>query len=120
MIQPAQPVHTFNIQQRRLAPNRLAPRPQRARFQHCASGPGFTCSFLCRITVVNPKGTGMMQAQLTMSCRRLSSVRCTLLSFVACVSFHFSAQAEPLDNGIDPANLGKGDWIYFLEAATNK
>ncbi|MBI3853998.1 MAG: fibronectin type III domain-containing protein [Verrucomicrobia bacterium] len=25
-----------------------------------------------------------------------------------------------LDNGIDPANLGKGDWIYFLSQATNQ
>lgn len=24
------------------------------------------------------------------------------------------------DGGIDPANLGKGDWIYFMNAATNK
>lgn len=24
------------------------------------------------------------------------------------------------DGGINPANLGKGDWIYFLNAATNK
>lgn len=24
------------------------------------------------------------------------------------------------DGGIDPANLGKGDWIYFMSAATNK
>jgi hypothetical protein len=24
------------------------------------------------------------------------------------------------DGGVNPANLGKGDWIYFLDAATNK
>ncbi len=28
--------------------------------------------------------------------------------------------AQALDNGVDPANLGKGDWIYFLNAATNR
>lgn len=28
--------------------------------------------------------------------------------------------ARALDNGIDPFNLGKGDWIYFMSAATNK
>ncbi|MDB6121456.1 MAG: D-alanyl-D-alanine carboxypeptidase precursor [Pedosphaera sp.] len=26
---------------------------------------------------------------------------------------------QVLDNGIDAANLGKGDWIYFMSAATN-
>jgi hypothetical protein len=103
-----------------LAAKRLATRRQLASFQHDASDRGFTCSFLCRITVVSPAGTGMMQAQLTMSCRRLFAVRCALLSLVACVSLHRCAQAQILDNGIDPANLGKGDWIYFLEAATNK
>ena len=25
-----------------------------------------------------------------------------------------------LDNGVDPNNLGKGDWIYFMSQATNK
>jgi hypothetical protein len=24
------------------------------------------------------------------------------------------------DGGIDPANLGKGDWIYYTSMATNK
>ena len=24
------------------------------------------------------------------------------------------------DGGIDPANLGKGDWIYYMSAATNR
>src|SRR3954470_13188640 len=55
-----------------------------------------------------------------MTGRHLSAVRYVLLSFVACVSLLLNAQAQPLDNGIDPANLGKSDWIYFLEAATNK
>src|SRR3954470_16365074 len=26
---------------------------------------------------------------------------------------------QVLDNGVDAANLGKGDWIYFMSAATN-
>jgi len=33
----------------------------------------------------------------------------------------FSRAAAVLrDGGIDPANLGKGDWIYFMSAATNR
>ncbi|EEF61713.1 fibronectin type III domain-containing protein [Pedosphaera parvula] len=36
----------------------------------------------------------------------------------AMASNHLSAQS--LDNGVEPANLGKGDWIYFLSTATNK
>jgi hypothetical protein len=32
-----------------------------------------------------------------------------------------AAGAQPIrDGGINPANLGKGDWIYFLSAATNR
>src|SRR5262245_35996563 len=31
-----------------------------------------------------------------------------------------AASAQPIrDGGINPANLGKGDWIYFVSAATN-
>jgi hypothetical protein len=30
-----------------------------------------------------------------------------------------TAHAELLDGGVDPANLGKGEWIYVLSAATN-
>src|SRR5262245_36383071 len=30
------------------------------------------------------------------------------------------AYAQIRDGGIDPWNLGKGDWIYFMSAATNK
>ena len=30
------------------------------------------------------------------------------------------ARAVIRDGGIDPANLGKGDWIYFMSTATNK
>src|SRR5690242_1108485 len=29
-------------------------------------------------------------------------------------------KAAVLDNGIDPANLGKGDWIYILSTATSQ
>jgi hypothetical protein len=34
-----------------------------------------------------------------------------------------SIDAQPraiFDNGVDPANLGRGDWIYKLEKATNQ
>src|SRR5947209_11108352 len=31
-----------------------------------------------------------------------------------------SNSAQIRDGGIDPWNLGKGDWIYYMSAATNK
>src|SRR3974390_2096536 len=31
-----------------------------------------------------------------------------------------TARSELRDGGIDPANLGKGDWIYCVSDATNK
>ena len=31
-----------------------------------------------------------------------------------------TVRAQIRDGGINPANLGNGDWIYFLSAATNK
>src|SRR5215475_11800592 len=36
--------------------------------------------------------------------------------FLPCVA----ARSELRDGGIDPANLGKGDWIYCVSDATNK
>jgi len=39
---------------------------------------------------------------------------------LAAMSFNPNASAKLLDNGIDSANLGKGDWIYFMSQATNK
>ena len=36
------------------------------------------------------------------------------------VLFAFAAPAVIRDGGIDPANLGKGDWIYYMSMATNK
>ena len=38
----------------------------------------------------------------------------------ALVFLALPARAVIRDGGIDPANLGKGDWIYFMSAATNK
>ncbi|HUR47217.1 MAG TPA: immunoglobulin domain-containing protein [Candidatus Saccharimonadales bacterium] len=55
-----------------------------------------------------------------MMVRRLFAVRCALLSILSCVFLLHQAPAQTLDNGIDPSNLGKGDWIYFLGAATNQ
>lgn len=34
--------------------------------------------------------------------------------------FNNSALAVIRDGGVDPSNLGKGDWIYFMSDATNK
>ena len=31
-----------------------------------------------------------------------------------------SASGKVMDNGVDPENLGTGDWIYFLSEATNR
>ncbi|MDB6124898.1 MAG: Fibronectin type domain protein [Pedosphaera sp.] len=46
------------------------------------------------------------------------TVRLTALSlFGLCLSL--TSNVFGLDNGVDPANLGKGDWIYFMSAATN-
>jgi hypothetical protein len=43
----------------------------------------------------------------------------TLGGLLATASAH--GQSFPIrDGGINPANLGKGDWIYFMSAATNK
>ncbi len=41
-----------------------------------------------------------------------------LIAFI-CFSFTHPTSAVIRDGGIDPANLGKGDWIYFLSALTN-
>src|SRR6476646_10212671 len=46
--------------------------------------------------------------------------------FAILLAFLFQAMAISLafaqirDGGIDPWNLGKGDWIYFMSQATNK
>jgi hypothetical protein len=40
---------------------------------------------------------------------------------LGCFLVASAAGAAPIrDGGINPANLGKGDWIYFLSAATNR
>jgi hypothetical protein len=54
---------------------------------------------------------------------RRSTDRGQVLSFhlaLGCLLATFAASAQPIrDGGINPANLGKGDWIYFVSAATN-
>jgi hypothetical protein len=40
--------------------------------------------------------------------------------FSACILLSLFPQARALDFGVDPNNLRKGDWIYFLSDATNK
>jgi hypothetical protein len=44
------------------------------------------------------------------------------LGLVLLFSLASSGEAQPVirDGGINPANLGKGDWIYFVSQATNK
>src|SRR5947209_7683158 len=47
----------------------------------------------------------------------------TVLSIAALVAVLAGASggsAQIRDGGIDPWNLGKGDWIYYMSAATNK
>jgi hypothetical protein len=50
------------------------------------------------------------------------TLKLTLFSslLLAVIGFPSHVSAVVLDNGVDPANLGKGDWIYFLSTATNK
>jgi hypothetical protein len=59
----------------------------------------------------------------TMSRSGFASLKHGLLVFGFCLCGAFSAapqlRAVVLDNGIDPANLGKGDWIYILANATS-
>ena len=48
-------------------------------------------------------------------------LRCFALSVCAVWSFSgFDLLGEIRDGGVDPSNLGKGDWIYFVSNATNK
>src|SRR4051794_14693177 len=52
--------------------------------------------------------------------RPVSTVRRSVASLI--VLFFTTALSlfgQVLDNGVDAANLGKGDWIYFMSAATN-
>src|SRR5688572_6710130 len=46
----------------------------------------------------------------------LKSVFC----FCAVILFGTNAGFGALDHEIDPANLGTGDWIYFMRDATNR
>lgn len=43
-----------------------------------------------------------------------------ILSLVSAALASLTAQAVLLDGDIDPANLGKGDWIYYVSDATNQ
>ena len=41
--------------------------------------------------------------------------------FCLCCQLGFSsASAQIRDGGIDPANLGKGEWLYYMSSATNQ
>src|SRR3989442_2265444 len=48
---------------------------------------------------------------------RLRSLVLALFAFALSVA---PSSAQIRDGGIDPWNLGKGDWIYYMSAATNK
>src|SRR6476646_2648381 len=51
----------------------------------------------------------------------LRCLRCfCFLSFCAHVFFPIRGAAQLRDGGIDPWNLGKGDWVYSISDATNK
>jgi Purple acid Phosphatase, N-terminal domain len=53
------------------------------------------------------------------NCRSvLGRVAAACLVTATMAASHLGAQV--LDNGVDPGNLGKGDWIYILSSATNK
>jgi hypothetical protein len=46
-------------------------------------------------------------------------MKCTSLAFLAAI-LPFASLAQVRDGGIDPKNLGKGDWVYSITDATNK
>src|SRR5260221_3401820 len=43
-----------------------------------------------------------------------------LLSALVLLTIAFQSQGQIRDGGVDPWNLGKGDWIYSITDATNK
>jgi hypothetical protein len=47
-------------------------------------------------------------------------VRCLAEALLFCALLHINARAEILSGGVDPAHLGKGDWIYVLSQAEAK
>src|SRR5436309_1337889 len=53
-------------------------------------------------------------------CRALGRVPLVAVLVFLLQFFHPGAQAQVRDGGIDPWNIGKGDWIYYMSAATNK
>src|SRR4030095_10133709 len=57
-----------------------------------------------------------------MLCPSTGMGRSLRLGLVLLFSLASSGEAQPVirDGGINPANLGKGDWIYFVSQATNK
>lgn len=50
----------------------------------------------------------------------ISSLRKHVLTLFVAWTLVPNASAVLFDGGVDSENLGKGDWIYFLSAATNK
>ena len=54
-----------------------------------------------------------------MTCRPTTTRRCLLYSLVLVFLSLFNSQAKIMDGGVDPANLGKGEWIYILSQALN-
>ncbi|MDB6121455.1 MAG: Fibronectin type domain protein [Pedosphaera sp.] len=76
------------------------------------------------------KPTKIMRTSVLVSVSRVTQfMNRSLPSFfgrlvsVGVLTMAFAAQqvsGQILDNGVEPANLGKGDWIYFLSTATNK
>src|SRR5690242_13910022 len=44
----------------------------------------------------------------------------TFCAFLPLLFSAFSVSAQIRDGGVDPSNLGKGDWIYSITDATNQ
>jgi hypothetical protein len=55
-----------------------------------------------------------------MSCYWPRSLFCSLAGLFLILFFQQNGFAAIRDGGIDPANLGKGDWIYSVKDATNQ
>jgi hypothetical protein len=68
--------------------------------------------------VPDPRSKDRNLKALTMMQPR-STVIATILG-LAVLFLHQFAFAVIRDGGIDPANLGKGEWIYFMSSTTNK
>ena len=75
-----------------------------------------TSVYVRRYILAVPTGFNPNPMKCIVSIRRSIGLLCLF----SAVTTAITARAVILDGGIDPANLGKGDWIYFMSDATNQ